>query len=45
MRDISAQRNLQKAEQQNNLLNLLTSNFSHELISPIRCVIQFAKDL
>jgi len=45
IRDISAQRNLIKEKQQNSLLNLLTSNFSHELMTPIRCIISLGQEL
>ena len=39
IRDISAQENLELAEEKNNLLHLLTSSVSHELMTPIRCMI------
>ena len=45
IRDITAQDNLRLAEEKNSLLNLMTSSISHELITPIRCVIIFAEEL
>ena len=45
IRDISAQQNLERAEQKNNLLHLLTSSVSHELMTPIKCIITFATEL
>lgn len=42
IRDISAQKELKKSEEKNSLLNLLTSSVSHELMTPIRCIITFA---
>ena len=45
IRDITAQDNLRLAEEKNSLLNFMTSSISHELITPIRCVIIFAEEL
>ena len=45
IRDISAQENLEIAEEKNKLLNLMTSSISHELMTPIRCIITFAEEL
>ena len=45
IRDISAQENLEIAEEKNNLLHLLTSSVSHELMTPIRCMISFGQEL
>ena len=45
IRDISAQENLEIAEQKNNLLHLFTSSVSHEFMTPIRCMITFGQDL
>ena len=45
IRDISAQENLELAEEKNTLLNLMTSSISHELMTPIRCIITFAEEL
>jgi signal transduction histidine kinase len=45
LRDTSADENLKHAKKQNELLHLLTSSVSHELITPIKCMIAFANDL
>lgn len=45
LRDVSAQRNLEKAEQKNFMVNLLTSSVSHELMTPLRCIVTFATEI
>jgi signal transduction histidine kinase len=45
MKDITAQYSLVKIKSHANYLNLLTSNVSHELITPTRCIILFAEKL
>ena len=45
IRDITAQENLELAEEKNKLLNLMTSSISHEFMTPIRCIITFAEEL
>jgi len=45
IKDISAQINVKEQERKINLLNLLTSSVSHELMTPIRCINSFATDL
>lgn len=45
VRDISTQLNLEKEERKNERLHLMTSSASHELLTPIRCIITFAFDL
>jgi K+-sensing histidine kinase KdpD len=45
MHDVSHQRQLEKAEEQNHLLNLLTSSVSHELLIPIKCIANFSTNI
>jgi len=43
IRDLSDFYKLQKSENQNKLLNLLNSTVSHEMITPLRCIINMAE--
>jgi signal transduction histidine kinase len=45
IRDLTAQLKLEQAEQKSSLLSLLTSSVSHELITPIRCMVTFGNEL
>ena len=45
IRDTSANFKLKKATEKNNLMNLLTSSVSHDLITPTKCINTFAEDL
>ena len=45
IRDLTAQLKLEQAVQKSSLLSLLTSSVSHELITPIRCMVTFGNEL
>jgi signal transduction histidine kinase len=41
MRDITDVRKFSKISENNKMLTLLTSSVTHEMITPLRCIIQF----
>lgn len=43
--DITESKALAKAEQKNNLMSLLTSSVSHEMLTPLKCICSFASSL
>lgn len=43
--DMTESKRLQQAQGQNTLLSLLTSSVSHEMVTPLRCIISFANNL
>lgn len=45
IRDISEINNFAKVSAQNKMLSLLTSSVTHEMITPLKCVIQFGMTL
>ena len=45
IRDVSAQHNLMEVKRENQLLNLVTSSVSHELITPIKCISAMANEM
>jgi hypothetical protein len=45
IRDVTALKQLAKAEEDNRLTQLLTASVSHELITPLKCIGSFAKEL
>jgi hypothetical protein len=45
LRDITANKKLQKVQTENKMLSLLTASVSHELLNPIKCIETFAKEL
>jgi signal transduction histidine kinase len=45
MRDISELRRFSKISENNKILTLLTSSVTHEMITPLRCIIQFANNV
>jgi hypothetical protein len=40
--DITESKALAKAEQRNNLMSLLTSSVSHDMLTPLKCICSFA---
>lgn len=44
VRDISKIKQIAKLSAENDTLSLLTSSVSHELITPIKCIINFAEE-
>jgi hypothetical protein len=42
LRDITANKKLQKAQTENKMLSLLSASVSHELLNPIKCIGTFA---
>lgn len=42
IKDVSEAQDLKKVQQKNTLLNLLTSTMSHELLTPISCMIELS---
>ncbi len=45
IRDITAHKQLEKAQSENKMLSLLQASVSHELITPIKCIGSFAQEL
>lgn len=45
LRDISEINNYAKVSAENKMLSLLTSSVTHEMITPLKCVIQFGTTL
>ena len=45
VRDISELRKFQKISENNKILTLLTSSVTHEMITPLRCIIQFTHNV
>ena len=45
IRDITTQRRLEKVQEQNEMLHLVTSSVSHDLMTPIQCIISFANKI
>ena len=45
VRDISELRRFSKISENNKILTLLTSSVTHEMITPLRCIIQFAHNV
>ena len=45
IRDISEINNFAKVSAENKMLSLLTSSVTHEMITPLKCVIQFGTTL
>ena len=43
IKDVSTTEYLREVKQKNSLLNLLTSTMSHELLTPISCIISLAQ--
>jgi len=43
--DMTESKRLQQAQGQNTLLSLLTSSVSHEMVTPLKCIISFANNL
>ena len=44
-RDITAQTDLRQAQEKNKMTNLLVSNITHELLTPVRCISKMSKIL
>ena len=44
-RDCTEARRLEKAEQSNRLLNMLTNSVTHKLMTPLKCISSFARSL
>jgi signal transduction histidine kinase len=42
MRDITEIRKFSKVQENNKMLTMLTSSVTHEMITPLKCIIQFA---
>jgi K+-sensing histidine kinase KdpD len=45
IRDVTKLRDLQQAEKQNEYLNMLTSTVTHEMMTPLNCILTFAKSI
>lgn len=45
MRDITVIREFSKISEHNKMLTILTSSVTHEMITPLRCIIQFASNV
>lgn len=45
MHDITAYRKMQAVENEHKLLSLLTASVSHEMLTPIKCIVQMTKSL
>jgi signal transduction histidine kinase len=45
IRDITANKKLQKAQRENKMLSFLQTSVSHELVTPIKCIASFAEEL
>ena len=45
IRDVTALKKLAKAEDDNKVMQLLTASVSHELVTPLKCIGSFAKEL
>jgi signal transduction histidine kinase len=45
IRDISKLRSLELAEIKNGYLNMLTSTITHELMTPLNCILTFANTI
>lgn len=45
IRDITAFKKLNKAENKNRVTGLLTASVSHELLTPLKCISSFGKEL
>lgn len=43
--DVTESKTLARVEQQNSLLTMLQSSVSHELMTPLRCIVNFAQIL
>jgi len=41
MRDITEVRKFSKISENNKVLTLLTSSVTHEMITPLKCIVQF----
>ena len=44
-RDVTQLKRIAKMEAENDYLQFLNSNVSHEMITPLRCIISFTKSL
>jgi hypothetical protein len=45
IRDVTSLKKLVKSEKNNKTMQLLTASVSHELITPLKCIGSFAKEL
>lgn len=45
IRDVTANKQLEKVQGENKMLSMLQASVSHELITPIKCIGTFAKEL
>lgn len=45
MHDITAYKKMQAVENEHKLLSLLTASVSHEMLTPIKCIVQMTKSL
>jgi len=43
--DLTKQRKAEMLETQNNMLNLLTANVTHEMTTPLSCIISFSETI
>lgn len=45
MRDVTAIRDLEESEKKNFFVNLVTSSVSHELMTPLKCIMAFSTEI